>query len=49
MADYETLFDVTRQLNEITAAQLRAVAAKVFRDENMTVGILSAPAQEEQE
>ena len=47
--DYETLFDVPKQLNEITAAQLRAVAAKVFRDENMTVGILSAPAQEEQE
>jgi zinc protease len=47
--DYETLFDVPKQLNEITAAQLRAVAAEVFRDENMTVGILSAPAQEEQE
>ena len=47
--DYENLFAVPQQLKEITAEELQAVAARVFRDDNVTVGILSAPAPETQE
>ena len=44
--DYENLFMVPKQLSETTAAQLQEVARRVFRDENMTVGILRAPLPE---
>ena len=44
--DYENLFAVPKQLSDATAAQLQDVAGKVFRDDNMTVGILSAPPEE---
>ena len=41
--DYENLFAVPEQLAEVTAADLQAIAAKVFRRDNMTVGVLRAP------
>ena len=44
--DYENLFAVPARLGEVTAEQLQAVAARVFRADNMTVGILRAPAEE---
>ena len=43
--DYENLFAIPGKLSEITTAQLQAVAAKTFRDDNMTVGILRAPEE----
>jgi zinc protease len=47
--DYENLFAVPEELAGVTAEQLRAAAARVFRRGNMTVGILRAPAAEEAE
>ena len=47
--DYENLFAVPKLLSDTTAAQLRAVAGKVFHDDNMTVGILRAPLEEVEE
>ena len=47
--DYENLFAIPERLTAITPADLQAVAAKVFRDENMTVGILRAPGEEKEE
>jgi zinc protease len=44
--DYENLFAVPEQLGAATAADLQAVAAKVFRHGNMTVGVLRAPPDE---
>lgn len=44
--DYENLFAVPEQLGAATAADLQAVAAKVFRRGNMTVGVLRAPPDE---
>ena len=44
--DYENLFAVPEQLGAATAADLQAVAAKVFRRSNMTVGVLRAPLDE---
>jgi zinc protease len=38
--DYESLFTVQDALAAVTAAELRDSAAKVFRTENMTVGVL---------
>ena len=46
MGDHENLFAVPEQLSETTAAQLQDVAARVFRRNNMTVGILQSPATE---
>ena len=43
--NYENLFAIPGKLSEITTAQLQAVAAKTFRDDNMTVGILRAPEE----
>ena len=45
--DYENLFAVPGELAAASAEQLQAVAAQVFRRNNMTVGILRAPQQEE--
>ncbi len=42
--DYENLFAVPGDLAETTPERLQAVAAKVFRHNNMTVGVLRAPA-----
>ena len=41
--DYENLFAVPEELAMTTAADLQAVAADVFRRNNMTVGVLRAP------
>jgi len=41
--DYENLFTIPETLTATTSDQLRAVAAKVFRPANMTVGVLRAP------
>ena len=38
--DYESLFTVQDALAAVTAAELRDSAAKVFRTENMTIGVL---------
>jgi zinc protease len=43
--DHENLFAVPEQLSAATPADLRAVAAKVFRRGNMTVGVLRAPLE----
>ena len=45
--DHESLFAVPGKLASATAGQLQEVAAQVFRRNNMTVGILRAPQQEE--
>lgn len=47
--DYENLFAVPEQLSTATTADLQAVAAKVFRRNNMTVGVLRAPLEEEEQ
>jgi len=44
--DYEKLFDLPEELDAVTADDLRAVAATVFRTRNMTVGVLRAPEAE---
>jgi len=41
--DYENLFAIPETLAATTSEQLEAVAAKVFRPGNMTVGVLRAP------
>jgi zinc protease len=45
--DYENLFAVPEKLAGATTEQLRTVAAQVFRRNNMTTGILRAPAEED--
>ena len=44
--DYEKLFELPDTLAAVTGADLQAVAARVFRTRNMTVGVLRAPAEE---
>jgi len=41
--DYENLFSVPERLSATGADDLRAVANKVFRTRNMTVGVLQSP------
>ena len=43
---YETLFSLPEVVSAITAADLRSVAAQVFRRDRMTVGTLRAPGDE---
>ena len=43
---YENLFSLPEVVSAITAADLRAVAARVFRRDNMTVGVLRAPGDD---
>jgi predicted Zn-dependent peptidase len=38
---------VPARLSETTAEELQAVAAKVFRRGNMTIGVLRAPPEDE--
>jgi zinc protease len=47
--DYENLFSIPEQISNITPADLQAVAARVFRDGNLTVGILRSPDEGEAE
>jgi zinc protease len=44
--NYEKLFRLPVEMESVTIEDLRAVAAKVFRINNMTVGVLRAPAAE---
>ena len=44
--NYEKLFRLPVEMETVTTEDLRAVAAKVFRVNNMTVGVLRAPATE---
>lgn len=46
---YENLFAIPQKLGETTPADLKAVAARIFRMNNMTVGVLRAPLAEEAE
>jgi zinc protease len=47
--DYENLFAIPEKLTAVTGADLQAVAAAVFYEENMTVGVLRAPDEEDAE
>ena len=47
--DYENLFAIPEQLTAVTSADLKAVAAQVFDEKNMTVGVLRAPDEEDEE
>ena len=47
--DYENLFATPERLGKTTADDLQAVAASVFRRNNMTTGILRAPLEEDGE
>lgn len=40
LGDYESLFLLPEQMTEITVEDLQAAAARVFRAENMTLGVL---------
>jgi len=44
--NYEKLFRLPVEMERVTTEDLRAVAANVFRVNNMTVGVLRAPAAE---
>jgi len=44
--NYEALFNLPDAIEAVTADDLRDVAASVFRANNMTVGVLRAPAPE---
>jgi len=44
---YERLFDVPANVASVSADDLRDIAARVFRRNNMTVGVLRAPAPED--
>ena len=46
--DYEALFRVPARLESISAEQLRATAAAVFGENNMTIGALRAPPEDGQ-
>ena len=46
---YERLFDLPRDIEAVSADDLRAVAASVFRRSNATIGMLYAPGGEEDE
>jgi predicted Zn-dependent peptidase len=43
LGDFETLFDVPDDIAGVTAENIRDVAASVFREDNMTVGVLQVP------
>ncbi len=44
--NYEKLFRLPVEIEAVTTEDLRAVAARIFRVNNMTVGVLRAPATE---
>ena len=46
---YERLFDLPAEIEAVTAEDLRAVAARVLRRNNATIGTLRAPATEDEE
>jgi zinc protease len=47
LGDFEKLFDLPDDIAAVTADDLRNVAVKVFRANNMTVGVLQAPKEAE--
>ncbi len=47
LGDYELAFDLPRQLAAMTTADVMAVAAKVFDDRRLTVGVLRAAEVDE--
>ena len=45
---YETLFELPARIEAVTIDELRDVAASVFDEDNMTVGVLVAPDDEDE-
>ena len=43
--DHENLFTIPERLSAIKPDELQAVAAKAFRTDNMTVGVLRPPSE----
>ena len=46
--DYEALFHVPARIENVSAEQLRETAAAVFDEDNMTVGVLLAPPEDQE-
>ena len=46
---YEKLFDEPEEVDAVTREQLKAIAADVFRRNNMTVGVLRAAQADTEE
>ena len=46
---FETLFDLPADIEALSADDLQAVAASVFRRSNATIGLLRAPTAEDEE
>ena len=49
LGSYERLFDLAKVIESITDEDLKAVAARVFRRGNATIGVLSSPVAGEQQ
>ena len=45
-SNYEALFRIPARMAAITAGDLSSTAADIFRDDNMTVGVLRAPEED---
>ena len=48
LGSYERLFDLAKEIESITGEDLKAVAGRVFRHSNATIGVLYSPVAEEQ-
>ena len=44
---YETLFELPGRIEAVTLDELRETAGRVFREDNLTIGTLVAPPEEE--
>jgi zinc protease len=49
LGSYEKLFDLAQDIEAVSGDELKAVATRVFRRNNATIGMLIAPAEEAQE
>jgi zinc protease len=49
LGSYEKLFDLAQDIEAVSGDELKAVATRVFRRNNATIGMLLAPAEEAQE
>jgi zinc protease len=49
LGSYEKLFDLAQDIEAVSGDELKAVAARVFRRNNATIGLLLTPAEEAQE
>jgi zinc protease len=47
--DHENLFAIPERLTAVTPADLQSIARKIFHEENMTVGVLRAPDEGDDE